>query len=113
MFVRLWMQFPFSVPGFPAGVVTPAQTRTRQSLLDCVVSLASCGRPALSDMAWQPGPASFLQLSDVPAIQAADREEEEVELWRRVRTQTGLTGGWSPVDTPVTTLYTKIAVDRT
>lgn len=46
-------------------------------------------------------------------VQAADREEEEVELWRRVRTQTGLTGGWSPVNTPVTTLYTKIAVDRT
>ena len=45
-------------------------------------------------------------------VQEADREEEEVELWRRVRAQAGLTGGWSPVDRPVTTLYTKIAVDR-
>ena len=68
------MQFPFSVPGFPAGVVTPAQTRTRQALLDCVVSLASSGQPALSDMAWQPGPASFLQLSDQPAIQVGRRQ---------------------------------------
>ena len=108
--------FPMAYPGYPKSIVTPAQQKTRQNLLDLLTSFSSCGKPSTPDPSavWRPVEGREGEYLEVGAALGMARDStlsSDLQFWRGIRER------WAAACPPLsplqpTQIHDKVACKR-
>lgn len=102
--------------GFPKSVVTPAQQKTRQVMLDLMESFAKCGKPGVQGQEglWTPleeGKGEYLDVGEKLAMTRESNLASQLSFWKSILERArAASPGLSP-DLP-TVYHAKIAHKR-